>query len=373
MSTDPFRAINGNGSASGHTGRRSSGERVLVTGGAGFIGTNLAARLADDGREVVVLDNLSRAGVERNLEWLRRRYGDRVRTVLADVRSAPAVREALDGVSEVYHFAAQVAVTTSLAAPLDDFDVNARGTLTLLEAVRERRVPPSLLFTSTNKVYGALDDVALETAPTRYQPADREIAAHGVDEARPLAFHSPYGCSKGAADQYVLDYARTFGIPAVVFRMSCIYGPHQHGTEDQGWVAHFLINARQRRPLTIYGDGKQVRDVLFVGDLIEAMLSAQRHVRSISGQAFNMGGGPAHTTSLVELLQRLAAGSPHHLDCRQAPWRAADQRYYVSDHRRFTSVTGWKPRIAIDEGLRQLGAWLDGGRPASDVACRAVS
>jgi CDP-paratose 2-epimerase len=370
---DPFRTVNGNGEAAGAARTRGSGERVLITGGAGFIGTNLAARLAADGREVVVLDNLSRAGVERNLEWLRRCFGDRVRALLGDVRSSATVREALDGVSEVYHFAAQVAVTTSLDAPLDDFDVNARGTLTLLEAVRARRVPPSLLFTSTNKVYGALDDVALEAGPTRYEPSDPRVAAHGVGEERPLAFHSPYGCSKGAADQYVLDYARTFGLPAVVFRMSCIYGPHQHGTEDQGWVAHFLIQARQGRPLTIYGDGKQVRDVLYVGDLIDAMLTAQRQVRAISGQAFNMGGGPAHTTSLVELLQRLAAGSPHQLDCRCAPWRAADQRYYVSDHRRFTRATGWRPRVAIDDGLRRLGEWLDGGRVSADAVRRAVS
>jgi CDP-paratose 2-epimerase len=353
---------------------RPSSGRVLITGGAGFIGTNLAARLAADGRDVVVFDNLSRPGVERNLEWLRRQFGDRVKTMLADVRSQAAVREALDGVSEVFHFAAQVAVTTSLVAPLDDFDVNARGTLTLLEAIRERRSPPSLVFTSTNKVYGALDDVALEAGPTRYAPTDPELAAHGVDERRPLAFHSPYGCSKGAADQYVLDYARTFDLPAVVLRMSCIYGPHQHGTEDQGWVAHFLINARARRPLTIYGDGKQVRDVLYVGDLIEAMLTAQRHMPSISGQAFNMGGGPGHTTSLLELLAHLGEDAPEPLDVRRAAWRAADQRYYVSDHRRFAEATGWSAQVSLRDGLRLLGGWLEGrADPAAIRVRRAVS
>jgi CDP-paratose 2-epimerase len=321
----------------------------------------------------VVFDNLSRPGVERNLEWLRRQFGDHVRTMLADVRSHGAVSEALDGVSEVFHFAAQVAVTTSLIAPLDDFDVNARGTLTLLEAIRERRSPPSLVFTSTSKVYGALDDVALEDGPTRYAPADATLAAHGVDERRPLVFHSPFGCSKGAADQYVLDYARTFDLPAVVLRMSSIYGPHQHGTEDQGWVAHFLINARTRRPLTIFGDGKQVRDVLYVGDLIEAMLAAQRHMPAISGHAFNMGGGPAHTTSLIELLEGLREDSPAPLDVRRAPWRAADQRYYVSDHRRFAAATGWSAQVPLRSGLRRLGAWLD-GRDAGEVRVRrAVS
>ena len=356
------------------TRMRPSSGRVLITGGAGFIGTNLAARLASDGRDVVVFDNLSRPGVERNLEWLRRQYGDRVRTMLADVRSQGAIREALDGVSEVFHFAAQVAVTTSLVAPLDDFDVNARGTLTLLEAIRERRTPPSLVFTSTNKVYGALDDVPLEAGPTRYAPADPVLAAHGVDEQRPLAFHSPYGCSKGAADQYVLDYARTFDLPAVVLRMSCIYGPHQHGTEDQGWVAHFLINARAGRPLTIYGDGKQVRDVLYVGDLIEAMLAAQRHMPAISGQAFNMGGGPGHTTSLIELLSHLDEDASQPLDVRRASWRAADQRYYVSDHRRFAAATGWSPQVSLRDGLWLLSAWLDGrGAPATMRVRRAVS
>jgi CDP-paratose 2-epimerase len=348
--------------------------RVLITGGAGFIGTNLAARLAGDGRDVVVFDNLSRPGVERNLEWLRRQFGDRVKTMLADVRSQGAVREALDGVTEVFHFAAQVAVTTSLVAPLDDFDVNARGTLTLLEAIRERRSPPSLVFTSTNKVYGALDDVALEAGPTRYTPTDPTLAAHGVDEHRPLAFHSPYGCSKGAADQYVLDYARTFDLPAVVLRMSCIYGPHQHGTEDQGWVAHFLINARGGRPLTIYGDGKQVRDVLYVGDLVEAMLTAQRQMPALTGQAFNMGGGPRHTTSLLELIAHLGEGASPPLDVRSASWRAADQRYYVSDHRRFAEATGWSAQVSLRDGLGLLGRWLDGrSDPATIRVRRAVS
>jgi CDP-paratose 2-epimerase len=274
----------------------------------------------------------------------------------------------------VFHFAAQVAVTTSLVAPLDDFDVNARGTLTLLEAIRERRSPPSLVFTSTNKVYGALDDVALEAGPTRYVPTDPTLAAHGVDERRPLAFHSPYGCSKGAADQYVLDYARTFDLPAVVLRMSCIYGPHQHGTEDQGWVAHFLINARAGRPLTIYGDGKQVRDVLYVGDLIEAMLTAQRQMPALAGQAFNMGGGPRHTTSLLELIAHLGDGASPPLDVRSASWRAADQRYYVSDHRRFAAATGWSAQVSLRDGLGLLGRWLDGrGDPATIRVRRAVS
>ena len=216
---------------------------VLITGGAGFVGTNLAHRLAAQGRTVRIYDNLSRPGVEQNARWLVETHGDLIHVEVADVRDGEALRRAVRGVSQAYHLAAQVAVTTSLTDPLTDFEVNARGTLNLLEAVRAQDVPPSLVFTSTNKVYGGLEDVPLRVRSRRYEPEDTAIRAQGISEARPLDFHSPYGCSKGAADQYVLDYARTYGLPAVVFRMSCIYGPHQFGTEDQGWVAHFLIRA----------------------------------------------------------------------------------------------------------------------------------
>jgi CDP-paratose 2-epimerase len=262
-------------------------------------------------------------------------------------------------VSDVFHFAAQVAVTSSLDDPLEDFDVNARGTLTLLEAIRACSEAPRLLFTSTNKVYGDLGDIKLMRDDTRYTPMDPATATRGVDETRPVAFHSPYGCSKGAADQYVLDYAHTFGLRAVVFRMSCIYGPHQFGTEDQGWVAHFLLRLIGGMPLTIYGDGRQVRDILFVDDLIDAMMAAVGALPLIGGQAFNIGGGPANTISLIELMEQAAALTGRVSACQYAPWRAADQRYYVSSHDKFTTATGWRPKVSVAEGLRRLLAWLE--------------
>ena len=228
---------------------------VLITGGAGFVGCNLADRLLREGRRVVLFDNLSRAGVERNLAWLRDTHGDAVHAVVADIRDADSLADAVAGASQVFHFAAQVAVTTSLDDPAEDFEVNARGTLNVLEAIRRSDDPPPLVYTSTKKVYGGLDDVVLECDDRRYTPADRELASRGIGEDRPLDFHSPYGCSKGTADQYVLDYARSYGLQTVVFRMSCIYGPHQFGTEDQGWVAHFLIRALDGQPIVLYGDG----------------------------------------------------------------------------------------------------------------------
>jgi CDP-paratose 2-epimerase len=331
----------------------------LITGGAGFIGAILANRLLAGGGRVRILDDLSRPGVDKNLDWLRRTHGDHLEVIVADVRDATSVREALAGVRHVYHLAAQVAVTTSLTDPLHDFDVNARGTLVLLEAIRSTPSRPSLLFTSTNKVYGALDDIALRRRGSRYEPDDQEIAARGVSEARPLEFHSPYGCSKGTADQYVLDYARTFGIAAVVFRMSCIYGPRQFGNEDQGWVAHFLIRAARGEPLRLYGDGRQVRDILFVDDLLDAFAAATDRIHEVSGAAFNIGGGPDNSVSLVDLLGRIESLTGKRLSVGFEPWRVADQRYYVSDNRAFSSRTNWAPRIGVDAGLERLALWVD--------------
>jgi CDP-paratose 2-epimerase len=328
---------------------------TLITGGAGFIGTNLASRLAASGRRVLVYDNLSRPGVERNLAFLRAAYGDRVEAEIADIRDGERLRAAVGRATQVYHFAAQVAVTTSLAEPAHDFAVNALGTLTLLEAARTAKRPPAILFTSTNKVYGALDDLGLHADTARYLAA----APHdkGVDERRTLDFHSPYGCSKGAADQYVIDYARSYGLNATVFRMSCIYGPHQFGTEDQGWVAHFLIRAIEGKPITLYGDGKQVRDILFVEDLIEAFLATEGRPE-LSGRAFNIGGGPKNAISLLELIDLIGdlAGAIPRLDW--GAWRVGDQRFYVSNHGAFTRATGWRPRIGMAEGVERLWRWL---------------
>jgi CDP-paratose 2-epimerase len=334
--------------------------RAVVTGGAGFIGTNLVSRLVENGLEVVVLDSLVRPGSERNLLWLKRKYGRAVEFVHGDVRDAQVVRRAVRGADRVFHLAAQVAVTTSLDDPLDDFEVNVRGTLTLLEELRRLNLPPFLLFTSTNKVYGALPDIPLELVGGRWLPTDRSLRASGLDEERPLDFCTPYGCSKGAADQYVLDYAKSFGLETVVFRMSCIYGPHQNGTEDQGWVAHFAIRALNDQPITVYGDGHQVRDLLYVDDLMDAMQLAYDHRNSVAGRAFNMGGGQANAVSVGEVLELIGATGIHH-----AVERTGDQRYYVADTRGFRAATGWSPLIEAREGIEQLVRWL---RPAEVVA-----
>jgi CDP-paratose 2-epimerase len=339
-------------------GRRAAFDTrpVLITGGAGFIGTNLAARLAAAGRPVLIYDNLSRPGVDRNLAWLRDTYGAAIGVEIADVRDPAALRAAVLRAGQVFHFAAQVAVTTSLTQPQDDFAVNAAGTLNLLEAIRGCAAPPPLVFTSTNKVYGAINDLDLENGDTRYAPAAGRPLS--IDERRPLEFHSPYGCSKGAADQYVLDYARSYGLPAVVFRMSCIYGEHQQGTEDQGWVAHFLLRAITGAPITVYGDGHQVRDILYVDDLVEAFLLAQRKMDRVCGQAFNIGGGIANTTSLAELIERLAVLGGRRPRVVYGAWRTGDQRYYVSDTSKFCRATTWQPRVPAAEGIARLYHWL---------------
>lgn len=337
-------------------------DAALITGGAGFIGSNLAYRLLSEGREVVVFDNLSRPGVEANLRWLVEQFDDNLWVVTADLRDPHAVHYAVQGASQVFHFAGQTAVTTSLSDPVDDFTANARATVNLLEALRTSQRSPSLIFTSTNKVYGNLGDVDLVERATRYMPADEALARRGIDEQRPLHLCSPYGCSKGAADQYVLDYARTFGLDACVFRMSCIYGPRQFGTEDQGWVAHFLLRALDARPITIYGDGKQVRDVLFVDDLVDAFVRAADALGGdadeLRGRAFNIGGGPEQTMSLLELLEIIEEldGRPPRVDFDR--WRPGDQRFYVSDISSFRQATGWQPSVGRREGVGRLYEWV---------------
>ncbi len=342
--------------------------RVLITGGAGFVGTNLADRLLRAGRRVVVVDDLSRGGVRENLRWLEEAHPERLEVHVADVRDAAALRRALADVDQVFHLAAQVAVTTSVAEPMEDFGVNLGGTLTLLEELRRMDKPPRLLFTSTNKVYGGLDDVKVQLRGSRYEARHRDYGLHGIGEDRALQFCSPYGCSKGGADQYVLDYAKTYDLPAVVFRMSCIYGPHQCGNEDQGWVAHFLMQAMSRASITLYGDGCQVRDILFVDDLLDAMALAMAGMDRLRGQAFNMGGGPASTVSLLELVDLIADLEGRQPEVTFGPWRVGDQRWYVSDTRRFTSATGWRPRVGVEEGVDRLHRWIRRSRSGLSVA-----
>ncbi|HEX2254105.1 MAG TPA: SDR family NAD(P)-dependent oxidoreductase [Thermoanaerobaculia bacterium] len=331
--------------------------RVVITGGCGFIGTNLAHRLAAAGRSVCLLDNLSRPGVEDNLEWLRANHGGEITFQLADVRDRWAVEKAVAGAEAVFHFAAQVAVTTSLEHPVLDFEINAQGTLNVLEALRAQAEPPPMVFTSTNKVYGDLANIELQLEDGRYRPSNG-LAAHGIGEDFRLDFHSPYGCSKGAADQYVRDYARVFGLPAVVLRMSCIYGPHQRGNEDQGWVAHFVKAALAGGKITLFGDGHQVRDVLFVEDLVEAMLLAEQHAGQLAGQAFNIGGGPDNAVSLLQVLARIGELAGEEPRVALEDWRPADQRYYVSDTRLFQAATGWRPRVTAEEGVARLYDWM---------------
>lgn len=331
---------------------------TLITGGAGFVGTNLAKRLLAAGQRVLVFDNLSRSGVAHNLNWLHATHGDHLLVYVGDICDPAAVREVVQHAEAVFHFAAQVAVTTSLDDPITDFDINAHGTLNLLEAIRAQPLPPPLVFTSTNKVYGGLEDLKLTLGGARYQPTDKVIRAHGIGEQRPLDFHSPYGCSKGTADQYVRDYARSYGLPTVVFRMSCIYGPHQYGTEDQGWVAHFAIRAIENQPVSIYGDGQQVRDILFVEDLVDAFLLAQQHMPQLAGQAFNIGGGVQNTVSLLELLQTIGQYKGAEIPLSFGPWRTGDQQYYVSDIQKFRLATGWQPRHSVAQGVAKLYQWL---------------
>jgi CDP-paratose 2-epimerase len=331
---------------------------VLITGGAGFIGANLAHRLLSDGQPVLVFDNLSRVGASENLAWLRDRHGSHMEVQVADVRDSLLLRAAVKRACRVFHFAAHGAVIDSLRDPIQDFEVNARGTLNLLEAIRAVPEPPPLLYASTSKIYGTLAAVPLDPTDGRYLPTDAAVRERGIAEQHPLDFHSPYGCSKGAAEQYVLDYARIHHLPAVVFRLSSVYGRHQRGSEEQGWIAHFLARTLRGEPITIYGDGRQVRDALAVDDLTEAMLRAHNRLDRVVGRPFNVGGGTGNVLSLrdlLDLVRRLHGSLP---PVRFGPWRLADQRYYVADIGAFSLAVGWRPRVGVEDGVRRIYEWL---------------
>ncbi|MBV9082721.1 MAG: GDP-mannose 4,6-dehydratase [Acidobacteriaceae bacterium] len=330
---------------------------VLITGGAGFIGTNVARSYLEKNQPVHIFDNLSRPHVEQNVHDLLRSYPGKVQFTHADVRDRRAIEKAIETAGLIYHLAAQVAVTTSLEDPIGDVETNLMGTLHVLEAVRKSHTSPSLLFTSTNKVYGRLASVPVSERRRRHEPADASLAQSGISESQPLEFLSPYGCSKGSADQYVLDYAHSYGIRACVFRMSCIYGTYQVGSEDQGWVAHFLRQALKGEPITVYGDGKQVRDLLFVDDLVHAMHLVHGNMDLAAGQVFNIGGGPQNSSSLLELIDEIRLLTGNAVNVEWGPERLADQRWFIADTSKIHSLLGWRPHVSIREGLRTLHEW----------------
>ncbi len=347
----------------GEEGRAQSDQRCLVTGGAGFLGANLADALLSDGIRVTVLDNLSRPGSELNLDWLRTRHGDALFFVAADIRDADAVARTVSGVDVVYHFAGQTAVTGSIDDPRADFEQNALGTLNVLEAARRASTSPVVVYASTNKVYGALPGMKVVENETRYTLPDAEA---GIDEHQRLDFHSPYGCSKGAADQYVRDYHRVYGLRTVVLRQSCLYGPRQMGLEDQGWVAWFVIAALLDLPITVFGDGKQVRDLLYVDDAVRALRSAVDNIHVTAGEVYNIGGGPAQALSVwLEFEPVLAKAIAKSIQpVRFAPARVGDQRVFYCNVDKARRDLAWEPTVGVQEGLQRLTAWIKAAEPA---------
>jgi len=333
-------------------------KNILVTGGAGFIGSNYVDRLLRRGEQVTIFDNLSRAGATRNLAWLENTHGkNSFRLVIGDVRNQQAIQTTARDADVILHLAAQVAVTTSVTDPRTDFEINALGTFNVLEAARLSGREPAVLYASTNKVYGGMEDVRIAEKDGRYEYADYPF---GAPESRPLDFHSPYGCSKGCGDQYVRDYSRIYDLRTVVFRQSCIYGPRQFGIEDQGWVAWFVIAAVKGLPITIYGDGKQVRDILFVDDLLVGYDLAMEKIDIASGEVYNLGGGPQFTISIWHefgpMLEKLLGKQ---IPTSTGDWRPGDQRIFIADIRKAGEELGWKPQVSVEEGIRRLYDWVN--------------
>ena len=328
--------------------------KILITGGAGFIGCNWAARLMNEGHDVTVFDNLSRKGTPQNLKWLKDQ--GEVNFIQGDVRDAAGLASAAKGHNAIYHLAAQVAVTTSVSDPREDFEINALGTFNMLEAARLSGMKPVIVYASTNKVYGGMEDIEVVEDKTRWRYKDLPM---GLPETYPLDFHSPYGCSKGAGDQYVRDYARMYDLPTVVFRQSCIYGTRQFGVEDQGFLAHFVIATAKKQVINIYGDGRQVRDMLWIDDLLAAYHNALMNPEKVAGKIYNIGGGPLFTLSIWEdvkpLLEEL---SGRKIETKYGDWRPGDQKVYVSDIRKAHDELNWQPQIPPHEGLKRLWEWV---------------
>jgi CDP-paratose 2-epimerase len=330
---------------------------TLITGGAGFIGSNFADRCITRGDQVVIFDNLSRHGSKLNLEWLQKKHGkESFRLIVGDVCNAEEIKSAAKDARRIVHLAAQVAVTTSVTDPANDFQINALGTFNTLEAARASGNNPSFVYSSTNKVYGGMEDVKVVELESRYDYAD---LPNGASETQPLDFHSPYGCSKGCGDQYVRDYYRIYGLPTTVFRQSCIYGLRQFGVEDQGWVAWFVIAAISGHPITIYGDGKQVRDILFVDDLLDAYDAALSQPEKAAGQIFNVGGGRSNTISVwLEFAPMLEKLLGKKINVAWGDWRPGDQPVFISDIRKARQVLNWSPKVTAQQGIERLFHWV---------------
>lgn len=331
---------------------------ILITGGAGFIGSNLANHFLNKGESVIVFDNLFREGVEKNLAWLQKSFASsgNFQFINGDIRNVGEFEAVVEKVDIVFHMAGQVAVTTSVEDPRTDFDINALGTFNVLEAIRLHGNDPIVLFTSTNKVYGGMEDLVVAEKNNRYEFRD---LPEGISEERNLDFHSPYGCSKGTADQYVRDYARIYGMKTVVFRMSCQYGIRQFGTEDQGWVAHFVISAMKNKGLNIYGNGKQIRDLLYIDDLINAFELAIENVDKTKGEVYNIGGGSPNAISLLELIALLEEKLSHEIPLEFFDWRPGDQPVYVTDTTKANNDFGWRPKYNVETGICKLIDWIN--------------
>ncbi|MCJ7532024.1 MAG: GDP-mannose 4,6-dehydratase [Anaerolineales bacterium] len=332
-------------------------KHYLITGGAGFIGSNYVQRLLERGEQVTIYDNLSRPGAALNLKWLSQGHSDGAfELIVGDVRDVALLTATAHSADVIVHLAGQVAVTTSVTHPREDFECNALGTFNVLEAARLSGRNPNILYASTNKVYGGMEEVRVLEKDTRYEYADYPL---GMPESINLDFHSPYGCSKGTGDQYVRDYYRIYGLPTVVFRQSCIYGPRQFGIEDQGWLAWFIIAAITQRPITIYGNGKQVRDVLQVDDLLDIYDLAVAKIETTAGQVYNIGGGAQNTISVwKEFSPKLERLLGRQIPVSWSDWRPGDQPVYISDIRKAEKQLGWKPKINVDEGLQRLYQWV---------------
>jgi CDP-paratose 2-epimerase len=329
-------------------------KNILITGGAGFIGSNLAEYYLKQGLKVIIYDNLSRKGSEKNILWLKSAYPS-IKFIQADILDFDKLKRSINQIDILFHFAGQVAVTNSVDNPKKDFDVNALGTLNILEAARTQREAPIIVYASTNKVYGGMDDVDIIEGTKRYSFRKYN---NGINESFPLNFHSPYGCSKGAGDQYVRDYARIYGLKTIVFRQSCIYGRRQFGNEDQGWVAHFIRKVLKNKPIIIYGNGKQVRDLLYIDDLISAYLRSLKNIKKSSGQIFNIGGGVKNSVSLLEFLEMMEKKIGAKINISYQNWRPGDQKIYISDNRKAKKTFGWNPTTFVEIGIERLLNWI---------------